>query len=115
MSRKQGFYPHLTSSSSQQSLLLVLALTLSMVSEELASTDDSQWKFAYSHSNGPRLWVASGLITGFLNKHGGFQIELSHKKFPKKYFRGRVVTNTGDSKPFLLLRKVNYHVKILVV
>ena len=46
---------------------------------------------------------------------GDFQVELSHKKFPKKYFRGGVVTNTGDSKPFLLLRKVNYHVKILVV
>ena len=72
MSRKQGFYPHLTSSSSQQSLLLILALTLLMVSEELASTDDSWWKFAYCHSNGPRLWVASGLITRFLNKQGGF-------------------------------------------
>ena len=29
-----------------------------------------------------------------------FQIELSHKKFSKKYFRGGVVTNTGDSKHF---------------
>ena len=54
------------------SLSWILALTLSMVSKDSASTDDIDKNLHIATATVPASRATSGVQTRFLNKHGGF-------------------------------------------
>ena len=66
----------------------ILALTLLMVSEDLASTDDIGENLDIATATVPASGATSGVQTGFLNKHGGFPnriILVQHILFQTKF------------------------------
>ena len=63
------------------SLSWILALTLLMVSEDSALTDDIDENLHITTVTVPASGATSGVQIGFLNKHGGF---FSHGGFPNR-------------------------------
>ena len=63
------------------SLSWILALTLSMVSEDSVLTDDIDENLHITMVMVPASGATSGVQTGFLNKHRGF---FSHRGFPNR-------------------------------